>query len=105
MGICCRRPLLADRHAPPQFVGEVLEHDDPVVLLRGLGGNLRNQHGDALAVWSEIPRGTGRVGEAECRDPLIVRRLERLGDLLRDSKRAMRSGCDATASGRILSAT
>jgi hypothetical protein len=43
------------RHAPPQFVREVQEHDDLVLLLGGLGGPCGDHHRDALALGGRDP--------------------------------------------------
>lgn len=51
------RPLLPVHGAPPQFVREVQEHDDLVLLLGGLGGAFGDHHRDALALGGEIPTG------------------------------------------------
>jgi hypothetical protein len=56
--------LLAERHATPQFVREVLKHDNLVLLLGGLRSGFGDQHSDAVAVGGEVPRGA-----AECGDP------------------------------------
>src|SRR5690349_4011251 len=48
-------PLLSNRHAPLQFVDEVLEEDDFVFLFRRFRGSFRRQHDHMAAVRRQIP--------------------------------------------------
>lgn len=64
--------LFAERHAPPQFVGEVQEHCDHVLWMEGLGGAFGGHHRDALAAGGEVPvdfAAAAAEGGAECGDP------------------------------------